>query len=111
MIRVFEQLRRAPGTHKAVYVAPMKARQDFSAFEKTCFSVEPGRSLAFVLTLLSLCPHLLQAIVQERSRDWRARFAPLGIRLVELTGDSIDSATEPLLRDADIMCADAQPRC
>lgn len=46
----------------------------------------------------------VQAIVQERSRDWRARFAPKGINIVELTGDSIDSATEPMLRDADIMC-------
>lgn len=48
-------------------------------------------------------PPAVQAIVQERSRDWRARFGPLGIKLVELTGDSIDSAVEPLLRDADIM--------
>jgi replicative superfamily II helicase len=40
--------------------------------------------------------------VQERHADWSARFGPLGLSVVELSGDSGGEARE--LEGADLIC-------
>ncbi len=83
---------RRPGLVKAVYVAPMRVR--------CC------RPHAWRTPLNYYCiPLRRQAIVQERLKDWSARFGVLGLTCVEVTGDSAADVSTSDMRAADIMCA------
>ena len=47
-----------------------------------------------------------QALCQQTLDDWTAKFAPLGIRLAELTSDSSSSASRGLVSLRDLASAD-----
>lgn len=91
---------RRPGHVKAVYIAPMRVCSTRSA-ARVLFASLLAASERPTLCHLSL---VTQALVQERCSDWTARFGPLGLRCLELTGDTdTASASGHPLRDADII--------
>ena len=67
------------------------------ALEGTAASAPRGRDRPLLPRLL---PH--RALVQERHQDWSERFGPLGLSVVELSGDSDAEARE--LEGADLVC-------
>jgi ATP-dependent DNA helicase HFM1/MER3 len=53
----------------------------------------------------------IKALVHERAQDWAMKFHPLGLRCMELTGDS-EEANGTAIVNADIMSVlDFTPNC
>ncbi|VDB82695.1 unnamed protein product [Peniophora sp. CBMAI 1063] len=75
MIRLFTS--RNPSTSvKCIYIAPTKVRRKHAAID-----------------IRSSSPSA-QALCSERFRDWEAKFAPLGIKCCEMTGDTVTIGRE-----------------
>jgi ATP-dependent DNA helicase HFM1/MER3 len=85
---------RRLGAPKAVFIAPLRVSGLMQVCSTSAFTSPPHPP----------CLSTTQALVQERCLEWTARFGPLGLRCVELTGDSGgDGASATHLSDVDII--------
>lgn len=79
------------GSHASrLYIAPERDEHEAALDTTLVYNIHPRHT--YIHCSLPPSLPLVQALCQQTLDDWTAKFAPLGIRLAELTSDSSSGA-------------------